>query len=550
MERQREGVSAKAERLNGCMNNLARLVELPALVNSNIASEIVCKLLDTLIDMLRLDFAYVRLNQPSYEAPVEVARAGQQFAGSPEAIINEFQGLTEFDLARWRSPKRFQGDVHISTVALRLGMLANVGILFAGSRRADFPLRTDSLVLSVAANQAGVWLQELQLSRDRKRLAKVPDEMAVGEPSSVAVRESEDDAKLIADSIPAGIAVLTPTGEIEAINSYIAGYFGKPKDELKRLETVETVHPADLQRVVDSFRHSIKAGKPYELEARLLGADNKYRWFQIRGLPLEDRNGRIMRWYSLHIDIDERKQAEEALRESEVNLRKIINTIPTSAWSTLPDGYCDFLNDRWLDYAGFTSDQAVGWAWAAAIHPDDASGLAEYWQSCLASGTSVATEARIRRYDGEYRWFLFLANPLRDEAGTIIRWYGTNVDIEDRKRADQALRDSEVNLRKIINTIPTSAWSTLPDGYCDFLNDRWLDYAGFTEDQAVGWAWAAAIHPDDASGLAEYWQSCLASGTPVSTEARIRRYDGEYRWFLFLANPLRDEAGTIIRWYG
>ncbi|MER8692882.1 PAS domain-containing protein [Mesorhizobium opportunistum] len=532
------------------MNNLARLVELPALVNSNIASEIVCKLLDTLIDMLRLDFAYVRLNQPSYEAPVEVARAGQQFAGSPEAIINEFQGLTEFDLARWRSPKRFQGDVHISTVALRLGMLANVGILFAGSRRADFPLRTDSLVLSVAANQAGVWLQELQLSRDRKRLAKVPDEMAVGEPSSVAVRESEDDAKLIADSIPAGIAVLTPTGEIEAINSYIAGYFGKPKDELKRLETVETVHPADLQRVVDSFRHSIKAGKPYELEARLLGADNKYRWFQIRGLPLEDRNGRIMRWYSLHIDIDERKQAEEALRESEVNLRKIINTIPTSAWSTLPDGYCDFLNDRWLDYAGFTSDQAVGWAWAAAIHPDDASGLAEYWQSCLASGTSVATEARIRRYDGEYRWFLFLANPLRDEAGTIIRWYGTNVDIEDRKRADQALRDSEVNLRKIINTIPTSAWSTLPDGYCDFLNDRWLDYAGFTEDQAVGWAWAAAIHPDDASGLAEYWQSCLASGTPVSTEARIRRYDGEYRWFLFLANPLRDEAGTIIRWYG
>ncbi|MER8854737.1 MULTISPECIES: PAS domain-containing protein [Mesorhizobium] len=532
------------------MNNLARLVEVPTLLSGNIVSEVVCKLLDTLMDMLRLDFAYVRLNQPAHEAPVEVARAGQEFSVSPQAIISQFQGLTDVDLANWPSPKSFQGDAHISIVALRLGMLANIGVLFAGSRRADFPLRTDSLVLNVAANQAGVRLQELQLSSDRKRLAKKANEIAEGEPSEVAVRESEDSAKLIADSIPAGIAVLTPTGEIEAVNSYIAGYFGKPQDELKRWETAETVHPADLQRVVDSFKHSIKAGKPYELETRLLGADGKYRWFQIRGLPLRDRNGRIMRWYALHIDIDERKRAEEALRESEVNLRKIINTIPTSAWSTLPDGYCDFLNDRWLDYAGFTAEQAEGWAWAAAIHPDDVSGLAEYWKSCLASGTPVYVEARIRRFDGEYRWFLFLANPLRDESGTIIRWYGTNVDIEDRKRADQALRDSEVNLRKIINTIPTSAWSTLPDGYCDFLNDRWLDYAGFTAEQAEGWAWAAAIHPDDASGLAEYWKSCLASGTPVYTEARIRRFDGEYRWFLFLANPLRDESGAIIRWYG
>src|SRR5215469_5172179 len=94
--------------------------------------------------------------------------------------------------------------------------------------------------------------------------------------------------------------------------------------------------------------------------------------------------------------------------------------------------------------------------------------------------------------------------------------------------------------RSIINTIPTTAWTTRSDGYFDFLNQRWLDYAGMTAEQAAGWGWVEAIHPDDRKGLIENWQSCLISGTPVDTEARMRRYDGAYRWFLFRANPLRD----------
>ena len=206
------------------------------------------------------------------------------------------------------------------------------------------------------------------------------------------------------------------------------------------------------------------------------------------------------------------------------------------------------MSDRWLAYAGFTVEEALGWNWGSAIHPDDAQGLIDCWQACLASGTPVDAEARMRRFDGEYRWFLFRANPLRDASGSIVKWYGTNVDIEDRKQADQALRTSALSL--IINTIPMLAWSTRPDGFCDFLNQRWLDYAGMPAEQAYGCGWAAAIHPDDATGLQEYWRSCLASGTPADTEARLRRFDGVYRWFLFRDNPLRDEAGNIVKWYG
>src|ERR1700723_2614108 len=132
-----------------------------------------------------------------------------------------------------------------------------------------------------------------------------------------------------------------------------------------------------------------------------------------------------------------------------------------------------------------TAEQAQGWGWGTAIHPDDVDRLVQYWQSCLDSGTPVEVEARMRRFDGVYRWFLFRASPLRDESGKIVRWYGTNIDIEDRKQSDEALRARERSLRAIINTIPTLSWSTNPDGSVEFLSERWLGFTGLTEEQAL-----------------------------------------------------------------
>src|SRR5215831_3845008 len=134
------------------------------------------------------------------------------------------------------------------------------------------------------------------------------------------------------------------------------------------------------------------------------------------------------------------------MRDSEGQLQLIIDTIPSLVWTARPDGFCDFLNQRWLHYTGMTAEQSQDCGWAAAIHPDDCKRVVEYWQSCLASGTPVATQARIRRFDGSYRCFLISANPLRDESGNIVRWYGTNIDIEDRKRAEQELKRSEAFL--------------------------------------------------------------------------------------------------------
>ena len=135
--------------------------------------------------------------------------------------------------------------------------------------------------------------------------------------------------------------------------------------------------------------------------------------------------------------------------------------------------------DSWGEPRFPQTERSPVYVQRSALHPDDVDRLVQYWLSSLSAGTEAEIEARYRRFDGVYRWCLVRANPLRDESGNIVKWYGISIDIEDRKRAEEELRAKERDLIRIINTIPTTAWSTLPDGYCDFLSDRWLDYAGF-----------------------------------------------------------------------
>src|SRR5581483_5177205 len=210
----------------------------------------------------------------------------------------------------------------------------------------------------------------------------------------------------------------------------------------------------------------------------------------------------------------------------------------------------EFLSKRWHEYTGLSPEESHGWGWQAAFHPEDLPPLMERWVKMLTSGVPDEIEARLRRHDGVYRWFLIRAEPFRDESGQIVRWYGTSTDIEDRKRAEAALESRGNDLKLIIDTIPTLSWSTDPTGFVEFLSRPWMDFTGLSEEQALGFGWSIAIHPDDAPGLLRYWKAALDSGTRVDVEARIRRFDGVYRWFLFRANPLRDHTGAIIKWYG
>jgi PAS domain S-box-containing protein len=353
------------------------------------------------------------------------------------------------------------------------------------------------------------------------------------------------------DSIPGLVALLTAGGEVEFANRQVLEYTGRTLEEMKQWGANDTVHPEDLPHVIQTFTRSIASGSPYEILQRLRRSDGTYRWFQNNGFPLRGASGPIVRWCVLLTDIDERKRAEGALAASERNLKLIIDTIPVLAWSARPDGSAEFFNQHYLDFICLSAEQASGWGWTAAVHPEDMNSLAAVWQRILASEAPGETEARLRRYDGEYRWFLLRVNPFRDESGAIVKWHGVNIDIEDRKRAEDAVRASEHNLRQMTETIPEMLWSATPEGAIEYCNTRFLEYTGFSAERVMGDGWQKTIHPDDAARVARVWVSCVATGAPYRVEVRtFHAADRSYRMCAVTALPLRDEQGHILKWHG
>jgi PAS domain S-box-containing protein len=233
-------------------------------------------------------------------------------------------------------------------------------------------------------------------------------------------------------------------------------------------------------------------------------------------------------------------EAVEASSVIEERLRLIIDTIPTIVWSKLPDGSADFLNQTFREYTGLSLEQGLGWGWMNAFHPDDR--LMEEWRAALAAGKPFAKEARLRRADGQYRWFLIRAVPLLDEQRNVVKWYGTSSDIEDLKRAED-------RVRLIINTIPTMAWTIRPDGVVDFVNQRSLDYGGLSLAEQIEDP-TRSIHPEDLPRVMNKWLADMTAGEPSEDEMRLRRADGEYRWFLVRTAPVRDEQGNVVKWFG
>jgi PAS domain S-box-containing protein len=232
--------------------------------------------------------------------------------------------------------------------------------------------------------------------------------------------------------------------------------------------------------------------------------------------------------------------ADEASNVIEERLRLIIDTIPAIVWRKLPDGSADFLNREFREYTGLSLEHGLGWGWMNAFHPDDR--MIEEWRAALAAGKPFEKEARLRRADGQYRWFLIRAVPLRDEQRNVVRWYGTTSDIEDLKRA-------EGRVRLVINTVPTMAWTVQPDGTVDFVNQRWLDYTGLSLAEHIEDP-TRAVHPEDLPRIMKKWLADMAAGNPSEDEMRLRRADGEYRWFLVRTAPLRDEQRNVVKWYG
>jgi PAS domain S-box-containing protein len=349
------------------------------------------------------------------------------------------------------------------------------------------------------------------------------------EPSNVI----EERLRLIIDTIPTIVWRKLPDGSVDFLNRSFREYTGLSLEDGLGWGWMNAFHPDD--RLTEEWRAALAAEKPFEKEARLRRADGQYRWFLIRAVPLRDEQGNIANWYGTSSDIEHLKRAED-------RVRLIINTIPMMAWSVRPDGAVDFVNQRWMDYTGVSLEEEIENP-TCAVHPEDLPRVMEKWLVDMAAGEPSEDEMRLLRADGEYRWFLVRTAPLRDEQGSVVKWYGLAIDIEDRKQA-------ESQSATLLDAIPQQIWSGPLDGTLDYCNERWRSYVGLGLEELRGDGWQSMLHRDDRERVLKAWQESVTNGTPYEQEERHRGVDGTYRWFLARGVPLRDAQGRIVRWYG
>jgi len=352
------------------------------------------------------------------------------------------------------------------------------------------------------------------------------------------------------------------SGRFVDVNPAACQLVGYSREELLQLYPWDLILSAPKETILSDVRNMHDGQTPLEVrrECRTKAgekfvADLRLNWCRIgdeERIVVICRNvTHLCEATSMLIEAyDHMKKTEATLLENRGALQIAIDTIPGLVWSAEPDGYIDTLNKRWLDYTGMEHDLAKGWGWRAAIHPEDVDALADYWKSVVTEQKPGETEARLRSKTGDYRWFLFRAVPLFASDGLLIKWYGTTTDIDERKRMEDGHRRNEDYLRLVTDTIPGLIWSAHATGEIEYLNKAWLQYSGRTMEQAGGWGWQATIHPDDLPSMLEIWRGMIREQRAGEVEARMRRHDGVYRWFLFRGVPLFNADGKLFRWHG
>ena len=357
------------------------------------------------------------------------------------------------------------------------------------------------------------------------------------------IRNNERELHALVEAIPAFVGTARPDGSVDFISQSWLDYSGQTREEAMECGWMGRVHPDDLDRALANWQAALASGQSLDQEGRLRNADGIYRWFLSRDIPLRDENGNVIKWYGILFDIDE-------IKNWEAKLRRVIDAIPTLAFCSFADGSKEFINKRWLDYTGLSPEESHGWGWQVAFHPEDLPLLMKKWEEALVSGQRGEIEARLRRYDGVYRWFLNRIEPFLDDTGRIIRWYGTSTDIDALKKTETALQMREHELLGIVETIPSLLWSASPTGEFTHISQRVQEYTGKSFADFLNLGWKEIIHPDDFEDTARAFSRAIETGESISVINRLRRADGEYRWHHARGEPLRGPDGKIIQWYG
>jgi PAS domain S-box-containing protein len=318
----------------------------------------------------------------------------------------------------------------------------------------------------------------------------------------------------------------------------------------------DRIHPEDRVRNEEAAYRSIREKADFEVVFRIVLPDGSTKRVHSVGHPVLNGDGDVTELIGTHVDVTEQYVAKETLqkafdeiKKSEDRLRLVIDTIPTLVWRAGPEGFPDFLNQPALDYTGLSLDQAET-GWPRAFHPDDKKGMLVKWSAIRESGVRGGLEARLRRFDGEYRWFLFEAEPLRDESGNIVKWYGSSTDIEDRKLAEVALRESEQRFRDHAETASDWFWEAGPDHRITRISEHVGDIGFFPSGLAGLSRWDIAT---DIESEPEKWrmhQAMIDAHQPFRDFVYTVNRTGTPVYIRTSGKPTHDANGNFLGYRG
>lgn len=318
------------------------------------------------------------------------------------------------------------------------------------------------------------------------------------------------------------------------------------------------LHPDDYDQIAAAWRHCLQTGDHFNVEFRFRRVSGAYVWARTAARPVHDSHGRIIGWFGIALDIDVYKKTVAALRDRERELSQLVDMVPSHIWRLTPDGEPTFFNKRMVDFLGLdvadTDKPGMSRldALIETVHPGDAAAFRDTLNHCLANGERFSMRYRLRRADGVYHWMSSHADPMRDQTGRIVQWYGLCHDIDDQVLAEEALRERERELSLLVDMVPSNLWRLSPEGETTLANRRMADFLGMdlSDKHQLEAMFDTIFHPDDVAAVWEVFGRCLATGERFAMKYRLRRADGVYRWMSGRAEPMRDESGRIVQWFG
>jgi PAS domain S-box-containing protein len=336
-----------------------------------------------------------------------------------------------------------------------------------------------------------------------------------------------------------------PSGEIHWSDETYRIFGWDPQTKPTMEVILRKTHPDDVVFVKETVRRVSQEQKDLDFEHRLLMQDGSVKHIKVVAHAVRDKSGEV-EFVGAVMDITSAKETED-------RTRLIIDTVPAQLWTETPEGVVDYVSRRWIDYTGMTLQEAVGSGWNRMVHPDDLEGVLTKWRRLVAEGKPREIESRLRRYDGEYRWFLSRCYPLVDRSGHIQGWYGTDTDIHDLKMAEETLRRSEGYLAEAQRLSHTGSWAR--DAATDdfkYSSEEFYRVLGFDprDGQPRYQTFLRRIHPDDQARAREIIEKARREKAEYELDYRLIHPGGEVRDIHVIAHPVLGPTGELVEFVG